>query len=718
MKSVFLFPPKVKLIAIAAMTSAAASAQQQVSGEAGSVAPTAVVVVKGDANAARRDDSASRIVVNRNDILKFGDPSLLDVMKRLPGVTVSESSVRLRGLAGYTQILIDGDRQPASFSLDTLSPDSIERIEILRAATAEFSTQAIAGTINIVLRKAVTKAARELKLGGGVGPNVRAGDASVSWSDKSDKRSYNFGARLSRNDNVAEARSTEEERNAAQEVTGFREIRGYNRNVSDGVNLNGRVNWSHDGGDRLTWQGFANGGRHRGEGRIATATLAGESYPYPSETVRSAGTNWNVRNDLEWLHNFSDTAKLETKGGLYTSRRQLDFDRLAYDEAELALDRMYGTDAQERGGSWTGKYSLTVGAAHSLSLGWDSVYSRLEQREVQRDVEVSGQVPVNFDNGYDAVTRRLAVYLQDEWKITPQWSVYLGVRNERIDIRTDFRGTSAASGSRVLSPLVQTLWKLPGDRRDQVRLAITRTYKAPDLSRLVPTRFYTSYNTPVTPDTTGNPSLKPELASGLDLTYERYWSNGAMISVGASSRDITDLIREEIRLQDGRWILTPENLGRASVKTLDLEAKFPLKSLLPTAPAIEARFNASWNWSNVSGVPGPDNRLDRQPPWSANIGADYRGGGAWSSGANLSLAAGGPIRISTTRSVRSSAKRDLEAYAVYRMIPSRQIRFALRNVLKTGTESVTGYSDQNGSFERRRVLQGYLSWRIQVEQKF
>jgi hypothetical protein len=52
------------------------------------------------------------------------------------------------------------------------------------------------------------------------------------------------------------------------------------------------------------------------------------------------------------------------------------------------------------------------------------------------------------------------------------------------------------------------------------------------------------------------------------------------------------------------------------------------------------------------------------------------------------------------------------------MIPSRQIRFALRNVLKTGTESVTGYSDQNGSFERRRVLQGYLSWRIQVEQKF
>jgi outer membrane receptor for ferrienterochelin and colicins len=31
----------------------------------------------------------------------------------------------------------------------------IERIEVLRAASAEFSTQSIAGTINIVLKKAV-----------------------------------------------------------------------------------------------------------------------------------------------------------------------------------------------------------------------------------------------------------------------------------------------------------------------------------------------------------------------------------------------------------------------------------------------------------------------------------------------------------------------------------------------------------------------------------
>ncbi len=54
---------------------------------------------------------------------------------------------------------------PPGFSIETLSPDQIERIEIYRSATAEFSTQAIAGTINIVLRKVVSLRRRELKLG-------------------------------------------------------------------------------------------------------------------------------------------------------------------------------------------------------------------------------------------------------------------------------------------------------------------------------------------------------------------------------------------------------------------------------------------------------------------------------------------------------------------------------------------------------------------------
>ena len=66
----------------------------------------------------------------------------------------------MRGLgSGYTQILLDGQRVPPGFSLDsTRSPEQIERIEILRAPTAETGARAIAGTINIITREGFSNA--------------------------------------------------------------------------------------------------------------------------------------------------------------------------------------------------------------------------------------------------------------------------------------------------------------------------------------------------------------------------------------------------------------------------------------------------------------------------------------------------------------------------------------------------------------------------------
>jgi outer membrane receptor protein involved in Fe transport len=91
----------------------------------------------------------------------------------------------MRGLGGgYTQVLINGERAPAGFAIDSLAPDVIERIEVLRAASAEFSTQSIAGTINIVLKKAVKAAQRELKLGYGKGNALKSPTANLQLSDK------------------------------------------------------------------------------------------------------------------------------------------------------------------------------------------------------------------------------------------------------------------------------------------------------------------------------------------------------------------------------------------------------------------------------------------------------------------------------------------------------------------------------------------------------
>jgi iron complex outermembrane receptor protein len=81
-------------------------------------------------------------------------------------VNVGSGGPRVRGLgAGYTPILINGDPMPQGFALDQLSPTQIERIEVLRAPTADQSAQAIAGTINIILKDAPRRSQRDLRLG-------------------------------------------------------------------------------------------------------------------------------------------------------------------------------------------------------------------------------------------------------------------------------------------------------------------------------------------------------------------------------------------------------------------------------------------------------------------------------------------------------------------------------------------------------------------------
>ncbi len=122
----------------------------------------------------RRQSTAAKIVIGRDEIDKFGDATVGEVLRRLPGVTTPGAPgrggpPRMRGLGGgFTQLLIDGQRVPPGFSLESLTPEQIERIEILRAPTAETGARAIAGTINIITREGFRRRLNDLRLGTGV----------------------------------------------------------------------------------------------------------------------------------------------------------------------------------------------------------------------------------------------------------------------------------------------------------------------------------------------------------------------------------------------------------------------------------------------------------------------------------------------------------------------------------------------------------------------
>jgi iron complex outermembrane receptor protein len=122
----------------------------------------------------RRQSTAAKIVIGRDEIEKFGDATVGEVLRRLPGVTTPGApgrggAPRMRGLGGgFTQLLIDGQRLPPGFSLDSLTPEQIERIEVLRAPTAETGARAIAGTINIITREGFKKRLNDWRVGTGI----------------------------------------------------------------------------------------------------------------------------------------------------------------------------------------------------------------------------------------------------------------------------------------------------------------------------------------------------------------------------------------------------------------------------------------------------------------------------------------------------------------------------------------------------------------------
>jgi hypothetical protein len=93
----------------------------------------------------RRREPVAKQIFGREELDKYGDVSVTDVLKRLPGVTLSGGNPRLRGLgAGYTLILVNGEPAPPGFSLENLPPSQVERIEVTKGPTAEHSEQAVA----------------------------------------------------------------------------------------------------------------------------------------------------------------------------------------------------------------------------------------------------------------------------------------------------------------------------------------------------------------------------------------------------------------------------------------------------------------------------------------------------------------------------------------------------------------------------------------------
>jgi outer membrane receptor protein involved in Fe transport len=710
------------LLAQTTVPPSAVTAEQMDGKEQAPNKPMQRVEVKGSAADydPRRDDTASKTIVNREELTKYGDNNVYEVLKRAPGVTVTGNVIRMRGLGtGYTQILVNGERPPPGFSLDNLNPDQIERIEIMRAATAEYSMQAIAGTINIVLRKLVSRPQRDIRVGMMNSARFKQHMAGGTWADKRGNLSYVVNASLFSSRNTFANSSTDELTLPSGQLAQLRETQSNAVVPSRGVALFPRLSWKLDGGDELNLQLVMQAFRSRSDGRWDIQNLVG-SFPTPDWIEghdRTPGNQRMMRGEVNWVAKRAG-GKLEVTASADRGRNDSDSDTLRFTAGHaLRLDRDWASVTQSRRHSLRGKFTRSLFDGHSLVTGLETSVENSDQTRDRRE-QLADDPIIHFVEYFSPRITRLAGFVQDEWNVTKQWSVYLGTRWEGV--LTDSEGTglqAASSRNHVLSPVAQTLYKFPGGSGRQLRLALTRTYKAPTTSQLTARRFESATNSRFNPDSGGNPALRPELATGIDLTYEHFWAAGALFSVSASRRSITDYIRTQLGLDDARrWLYQPVNDGTAQVSSLETELKLPLKLLAPSLDAIELRTSASRHWSRVATVPGPNNRLDAQTPLAATLGFDYRKGNL-SFGSSLAFQKGGWVQVSEAQSQRQQSRRDLDAYVLWRLSPRYQLRLSLANILRADNVSDRLYNDAEGLSRETTFQPGVMRTGLNLEVK-
>ena len=439
--------------------------------------------------------------------------------------------------------------------------------------------------------------------------------------------------------------------------------------------------------------------------------LKGPPTTYPDNCFSIDVAARSLRSDVTWTHKIG-VGKLVAKAALNRFERSSDY-LFTGSGNQATLGRRVLADSLDHTATLSGKYLAPLGSSHSLGLGWDASRTLRTEARVQRDTTFAGVPLYALDEDYEAVVNRMALFAQDEWAVTDRLQAYIGLRWEAL--QTDVTGRTmdqVRHKSRVASPVAQLLWKLPGSEKDQVRIALSRTYKAPATRLLVPRRYTVNNgNSPSNPDVRGNPDLRPELAWGLDAGYETYFGKSGMVSISTYLRRVQGVTVTQVDPDSRPWMATPANKGDANVAGIEADTRFlPHKDL-------DLRANLGINRSSLQAVPGPDNRLAEQVSATANAGFDYRYSAAFTVGVNLNLQFGGPVRISEEQRAYTGPVRKLDVYGLWKPDGKTQVRLSVTDLPEQDRISRQSYASDTGSWQRTLAESNRIWVRLVLETK-
>jgi outer membrane receptor protein involved in Fe transport len=645
------------------------------------------VVVTGDIGYRNHIDVPAPVLVyDQQFFAKFEPVSVGDQLRRVPGIAfvgdVGESvAPEMRGLGnGYTQILVNGRSVPGigndrSVAVDRIPAEIIDRIEIIRSPSADFDSQGVGGTINIILKDGATLPPGIIvrvgetwdKKTGRIRPN-----AAFSWSGNNDANNVFYSLTL-------DAQKRFNEKHAIQEVVdssteGFaeevaahgngrslqswddinrsraagREEQGDTRESKD-LSFNGDVTWRISDLSTLRFDAFAIQTRrqeyedtriYEGDGSVGGLDLDDPELKFESTPIDEDSYGASMQFDTT-LGESTDVQAYVA----YNSTKGSEIKHY-FKDTPTTKDKIKGTVADDK--NWQADVSVKrqmPDVASALGIEGATLKVGVQAKKKDRTFtasEVSGlskSKQKGTDGSFDFKEDRLDLFALVDWDITRNLTLSTGVRGENTRSTQDYVTVDTVNGAPVdtstghadsdefmLNPSAHLQWKVTPT--DQVRFSVARTVRRPSVDQLVPS---VTLESPGDYDVTmGNPNLKMEHAVGFDLGYEHSIGRNGVVGVNVFQRNISDLIgmvRTTRPVTDAGQdpddfpggLYSFENIGSAKVRGAEFDLSTPLTALGMPNTGIFGNYTRLLS-SRLSPITGRNVTIDDQPAYVYNVG--------------------------------------------------------------------------------------------------
>ncbi len=468
--------------------------------------------------------------------------SVLQSMQNLPGVTVQDGKVQLRGNDKVT-VLIDGKQTAltgfgSQTGLDNIPASAIDKIEIINNPSSRYDANGNAGIINIIMKKN-----KQNGFNGKIGLTTGLGSL---WERKENlptiRPQYTFTPKinpsLSLNYRKEKVNIFLQTDNLYTQTLNKNEF--VTRTYDDGAVVNSQLKRNRNTNFLTTKSGV-----DWNMNELNTLTVSGM---YGSEKIIDRGDQpffngglsqrlrlWQFLEDelkttamatLGYQHRFKEAGHLLNAGFNYTFHRE--DEKYFYDNFLPASE---GTDAFKLL-SDEQVYDFNIDYIKPLRYGRIETGIKLRNRNIPTDMNfIPGTNSVlDTDAGGWATYKELipAVYGNYVFE-NEKWEAELGVRVEYVKIQYDVNpehSTYKSDGYDYTQPFpnLRLAYKL----NDNNKLSVFYNRRV-DRPNEVDIRIFPKYDDAEIIKV-GNPALRPQFTNSIELGYKNNWNNGYLYS--------------------------------------------------------------------------------------------------------------------------------------------------------------------------------------------